>query len=77
MTQLVKRPFWTQVMISWFVGFSPASGSVLTGQSLEPSLDSAVSLSLSLPLPHSYSAPLSKINIKKKKFCFKKQERIF
>ena len=34
------------VMISWFVGSRPASGSVLTAQSLEPALDS-VSLSLS------------------------------
>ena len=29
-----------QVMISWFVGLSPALGSVLTAQSLEPASDS-------------------------------------
>ena len=38
-----------QVMISWFVGLSPTSGSVLTAQSLEPASDS-VSPSLSVPL---------------------------
>ena len=45
-TQSVKRPTPAQVMISWFVGLSPASGSVLTAQSLEPASDS-VSSSLS------------------------------
>ena len=50
MAQWVKRPTSTQVMTSQFVGSSPASGSVLTGWSLEPALDS-VSPSLSLPLP--------------------------
>ena len=39
-----------QVMITRFVGLSPASGSVLTAQSLEPALDS-VSPSLSAPPP--------------------------
>ena len=43
-----------QVTISQFVGSSPTLGSVLTAQSLEPASDS-VSLSLSLPLPHSCS----------------------
>ena len=33
--QLVKHPTSVQVMISWFVGSSPASGPVLTAQSLE------------------------------------------
>ena len=47
--QLVKRPTSAQVMISQFVGLSPASGSVLTARSLEPALD-AVSPSLSAPL---------------------------
>ena len=62
--QLVESPTSAQVMISWSVGSSPASGSVLTAQSLEPALDS-VSPSLSLPLPHSLSLFLSqKINIK-------------
>ena len=53
---------WTsaQVMISQFVSSSPAWGSVLTAQSLEPALD-PVSPSLFAP------PPLTKINIKKKK----------
>ena len=46
-----------QVMISRPVSSSPASGSVLTAQSLEPASDSA-SPSLSLPLPHSRSVSL-------------------
>ena len=37
-----------QVRISWFLSSSPASGSVLTAQSLEPASDS-VSCSLSAP----------------------------
>ena len=37
-TQLIKCPTSAQVMISWFVGSSPASGSMLTAQSLEPPL---------------------------------------
>ena len=45
--QLVERPTSAQVMISRSVSSSPASGSVLTGQSLEPVSDS-LSLSLSL-----------------------------
>ena len=65
--QLVKRPTSAQVMISWFVGSSPASGSVLTARSLEPASDS-VSPSLSAPpllslcLSVSLSLSLSKIN---------------
>ena len=64
--QLVKRPTSAQVMISWFVSSSPASGSVLTAQSLKPDLDS-VSPSLSVPPPThalslSLSLSLSKIN---------------
>ena len=43
--QLVKWPTSAQVMISLFVGSSPALGCVLTAQSLEPASDS-VSLSL-------------------------------
>ena len=46
--QSVKRPTLAQVMILWSVSSSPASGSVLTAQSLEPVLDS-VSPSLSDP----------------------------
>ena len=41
-SQLVKCPTLAQVMISRFVGSSPASGSVLTSQSLEPVLDEGV-----------------------------------
>ena len=37
-----------QVKISWFVDWSPVSGSVMTAQSLEPASDS-VSPSLSAP----------------------------
>ena len=46
--QLVKRPTSAQVMISQFVSSSPASGSVLTAQSLETASDS-VSPHLSIP----------------------------
>ena len=48
MAQLVKRLTSAQVMISQLMGWSPASGSVLTAQSLEPASDS-VSPSLSAP----------------------------
>ena len=58
MAQPVERPTSAQVMISRFVSSSPASGSVLTAQSLEPASDS-VSLSLSAPPPHSLSLSLS------------------
>ena len=68
MAQSVKHPASAQVMISWFLGLSPMSGSVLTALSLEPASDS-VSLSLSAPLPLifslSVSLSLTKINIKK------------
>ena len=50
MAQSVKRPNSAQVMISRFVSSSPALGSVLTAQSLEPVSDS-VSPFLSLPAP--------------------------
>ena len=46
--QSVKQLTSAQVMISWFVSSSPALGSVLTAQTLEPALDS-VSPSLSVP----------------------------
>ena len=46
--QSVKRPTSAQVMISGSVGWSPASGSVLTAQSLETVSDS-VSPSFSDP----------------------------
>ena len=63
MAQSVKRPTLAQVTISWFVGSSPASGSVLTARSPEPVSDS-VSPSLSDPplLALGLSLSLSKIN---------------
>ena len=44
-------------MISWFVGLTPGSGSVLTDRSLEPASDSVSPFSL--PLPHSHFVSLS------------------
>ena len=58
--QSVKHPTSAQVMISQSVSSSPASGSVLTAQSLEPVSDS-VSSSLSDPPPFMLSLPVSKI----------------
>ena len=58
LAQSVKCPISAQVMISQFVGSSPASGSVLTARSLEPASDS-VSPSLSAPLPLAVSLSLS------------------
>ena len=55
--QSVERPTSAEVMISRFVGSSPASGSVLTAQSLEPASDS-VSLSPTHALPLSLSLSL-------------------
>ena len=54
----VQHPTSAQVMISQFVGSSPASGSVLMAQSLEPALD-AVSPSLSAPPPLMLALSLS------------------
>ena len=54
--QLVKRLTSAQVMNSQFVNSSLVSGSVLTAQSLEPTLDS---VSPSLPLPNLCSVSLS------------------
>ena len=51
----------SQVTILWFVGTSPASGSGLTAQRLEPASDS-VSLSLCPSPTHALSFSLSKIN---------------
>ena len=59
--QSIKRLTSAQVMISQFVSSSPASGSVLTAQSLEPVSDS-VSPSLSAPPLLMLSLCLSKIN---------------
>ena len=68
--QSVERPIWAQAMISQFVGSSPASGSVLTAQSLEPASES-VSPSLSAPPPLmlclSQEQTLKKQNKKKRK----------
>ena len=50
MAQSVERLTSAQVMISWFVTSSPASGSVPTAQSLESASDS-VSPSPSAPPP--------------------------
>ena len=61
MAQSGKCPTSAQVMISWFMSSSPASGSVLTAQSLEPASDSA-SPSLSAPPLLTLYLSLSKIN---------------
>ena len=65
--QSVKRPTSAQVMISRSVSLSPASGSVLTAQSLEPVSDS-VSPSLCPSPVHALCLPVSKINKTLKKF---------
>ena len=57
MAQSVKCLTLAQVMILRFSGSSPASGSVLTAQSLE--LLWILCLPLSLPLPRSWSASQS------------------
>ena len=58
--QLVKWPTSVQVMISWFRSPSPALGSVLTAQSLEPVSDSVSPPLSALPSPaHSLSLSLS------------------
>ena len=65
MAQSVKRPTSAQVTISQFGSSSPALGSVLTTQSMEPALDSvSVSLSLSVPPLFMLCLSLSKINTK-------------
>ena len=62
MAPSVKRPTSAQAMISRFASWSPASGSVLTAQTLEPASDS-VSPSLSVPPPaRTLSLFLLKIN---------------
>ena len=69
MAQLVKGPTSAQVMTSRFIGSSPASGSLLTAQSLEPA--SVLCLPLSLcPYP-AHALSLSKINKHLKSFFFK------
>ena len=60
MVQSVEHPTSAQVMVSWFVGSSSASGSVLlTAQSLEPASDS---VSPSLSAPPQLSLSFTKIN---------------
>ena len=49
MAQSVKRLTLAQVMLSRFMGSSPALGSVLTARSLEPALDSVSPRSLPAP----------------------------
>ena len=66
MAQSVERLTPGQVMMSWFVGSSLTSGSVLIAQSLESASDS-VSPSLSLLHSRFVSLCLSKINKCKKK----------
>ena len=78
--QLVKLPTLAQVMISQLVGSSPASGSVLTGQSLEPVSDSVSPSFSALPLRAlclSLSLSLSEkqINIKKNNNKLKKKRK--
>ena len=48
--QSVERPTSAQIMISRFLSSSPASGSVLTAQSLEPAWDSVSPLLSDPPL---------------------------
>ena len=59
MAQEVERPTSAQVMISRSMSLSPALGSVLTAQSLEPASDS-VSPSLSVPSPLALCLSLKK-----------------
>ena len=61
MAQLAEHPTLAQVMISRFVGSSPALGSVLVAESLGPASDS-VSPSLSLRRSPASALSLSKIN---------------
>ena len=75
MARLVKRPTSAQVTISPFMSSSPASGSMLTAQSLEPASESVSPFPSAPPLlALCLSLSLSKINIKKKK---KRKESIF
>ena len=61
MARSVKHPTSAQVMISRSVSSSPATGSVLTVQNLEPASDS-VSPSLCPSPVHALSLSVSKIN---------------
>ena len=55
----VKHLTSAQVMISWLMGLSPASGSALTARSLEPALDSGSPSLSSPPLTHMLTRTLS------------------
>ena len=65
MAQSVERLTWAQVMISRFMGWSPASGPVLTAQSLDPAPDSVSApppLTLCLTLSLKTKSMLKNIN---------------
>ena len=65
MVQSIKHLTLARVMISWFMGLSPAAGSALTAQSLElASYSVSPALSLSAPplLVLTLSSSVSKIN---------------
>ena len=63
MAQLVEHLTSAQVTISQFMSSSPASGSVLTAQSLDPASDSvSTSFSVPPPLVLCVCLSLSKIN---------------
>ena len=57
--QLVKHLTSAQVMISWFVGSSPMSGSVLTARAWSLLWILSLSLSLSAPLLFTHTLSLS------------------
>ena len=67
--QSVKRPTSAQIMTSRFMSLSPALGSVLTAQSLEPASDS---VSSSLSAPSLLALCLSLSLSLKDKYTFKK-----
>ena len=69
--QSVKRCTLAQVIVSWPMGSSPTSGSVLTAQSR--SLLQILCLPLCLPLPHSHSLCLKNEYMLKKKLKNKAQ----
>ena len=71
MAQSVEHLTWAQVTISQFVSLNPATGSLVSAQSLDPASDSAP-LFLSRPLPCWFS--LSKINKHLKKELFTMEE---
>ena len=78
MAQSVECPTSAQIMISWFVSSSLASGSVLTAQSLESASDS-VSPSLSAPPLLMLCLSVSKINktLKKLKKKIRKERESY